>query len=166
MDMMKAVRIHRLGGPEVLLYEDAPRPQPAEGEVLVRIHAAGINPADWKTRSGFRPTRNPLSFPHILGWDLAGVVEDVGPAVDAFRIGDQVYGLVNFPQPGSAYAQYATAPANHLTIKPERIDFIHAAALPLAALTAWQALFDIAHLQPGQTVIIHGATGGVGHIAI
>lgn len=166
MNMMKAVRIHRLGGPEVLQYEDALRPEPAQEEVLVRIHAASVNPADWKTRAGFQPTRQPLVFPHILGWDIAGIIEAVGPPVTTFRPGDAVYGLIRFPQPGSAYAQYATAPIEHLAMKPERLDYVHAAALPLVALTAWQALFEVAHLQRGQTVIIHGATGGVGHLAV
>ena len=166
MNMMKAVRIHRLGGPEVLQYEDTLRPEPAQEEVLVRIHAASVNPADWKTRAGFQPTRQPLVFPHILGWDIAGIVEAVGLSVTTFRPGDAVYGLIRFPQPGSAYAQYALAPIEHLAMKPEHLDYVHAAALPLVALTAWQALFEVAHLQRGQTVIIHGATGGVGHLAV
>ena len=166
MNMMKAVRLHQLGGPEVLVYEDAPRPEPAEGEVLVRVHAASVNPADWKTRAGFQPTRQPLSLPHILGWDIAGVIESVGPSVTTFRPDEPVYGLIRFPQPGSAYAQYATAPGVHIATKPKRLDHVQAAALPLVALTAWQALFDVAHLQHRQTVIIHGATGGVGHIAV
>src|SRR5450432_3684739 len=110
MNMMKAVRIHHLGSPEVLQYEDAPRPEPTEGEVLVRVHAASINPADWKTRAGFQPTRQPLTFPHILGWDISGVIESVGLTVTTFQPEDAVYGLLRFPQPGSAYAQYATAP--------------------------------------------------------
>ncbi|HLG78653.1 MAG TPA: NADP-dependent oxidoreductase, partial [Ktedonobacteraceae bacterium] len=135
MNTMKAVRIHQLGGPEVLQYEDAPRPGPSAGEVLVRVHAASVNPADWKTRSGFQPTRQPLAFPHILGWDIAGVVESVGSSVTVFRPGDDVYGLIRFPQPGSAYAQYATAPVEHLAAKPERLDHLQAAALPLVALT-------------------------------
>ncbi len=166
MSIMKAVRLYHLGGPEVLTYEDAPRPEPSEGEVLVRVHAASVNPADWKTRGGFQPTRQPLSFPHILGWDIAGVIESVGPSVTTFRPGEEVYGLIRFPQPGAAYAQYTTAPVAHLAAKPTSLDFIHAAALPLVALTAWQALFEVAHLQRDQTVIIHGATGGVGHIAV
>lgn len=166
MNTMKAVLLHQLGGPEVLTYEDAPRPEPVEGEVLVRVHAASINPADWKTRAGFQPTRQPLAFPHILGWDIAGVVESVGLSVTKFRPGEAVYGLIRFPQPGAAYAQYATAPVVHLAVKPTSLDFVQAAALPLVALTAWQALFEVAHLQRDQTVIIHGATGGVGHIAV
>lgn len=169
MNMMKAVRIHRHGGPEVLQYGDAPRPEPSEGEVLVRVHAASVNPADWKTRAGFQPTRQPLAFPYILGWDIAGTVESVGPSatsITTFRPGDAIYGLIRFPQPGSAYAQYVTVPVVDIAAKPERLDYIHAAALPLVALTAWQALFEVAHLQRGQTVIIHGATGGVGHIAV
>jgi NADPH2:quinone reductase len=166
MNMMKAVRIHRLGGPEVLQYEDAPRPEPSEEEVLVRVHSASVNPADWKTRAGFQPTRQPLAFPHILGWDIAGIVESVGPSVTTFHPDDAVYGLIRFPQPGLAYAQYTTAPVAHIAAMPRRLDHVHASALPLVALTAWQALFEVAHLQQGQTVIIHGATGGVGHLAV
>ncbi len=163
---MKAIRIHQQGGPEVLQYEDAPRPNPVAGEVLVRVHAASVNPADWKTRGGFQPARTPLVFPYILGWDISGVIEAVGTDVTEFQEGDAVYGLIRFPQPGSAYAEYATAPVAHIAHRPKRLDHLHAAALPLVALTAWQALFDTAHLDTGQKVIIHGATGGVGHLAV
>jgi NADPH:quinone reductase-like Zn-dependent oxidoreductase len=166
MNMMKAVRIHYAGGPEVLHYEDAPRPEPSAGEVLIHVHAASVNPADWKVRAGFQATRQPITFPHILGWDVAGTVESVGSDVTTLHPGDPVYGLIRFPQPGSAYAQYATAPIDDIAPKPVRLDYSQAAALPLVALTAWQALFEVAHLQKGQTAIIHGATGGVGHIAV
>ena len=166
MNTMKAIRIHQQGGPEVLQYEDAPRPNLGAEEALVRVHAASINPADWKTRGGFQPARTPLVFPYILGWDISGVIEAVGPNVTEFKEGDTVYGLIRFPQQGSAYAEYATAPVAQIAHKPTRLDSLHAAALPLVALTAWQALFDTAHLDVGQKVVIHGATGGVGHIAI
>ncbi len=166
MNTMKAVRIHQQGGTGVLQYEDAPRPNPEAKEVLVRVHAASINPADWKTREGFLPARTPLVFPHILGWDISGVIKAVGTDVTDFQEGDAIYGLMRFPQPGSAYAEYATAPVAHIAHKPMRLNHLNTAALPLVALTAWQALFDTAHLDAGQKVVIHGATGGVGHIAV
>lgn len=161
---MKAIRIHAYGGPEVLVYEDAPRPVAGPGEVLVRVHAAGVNPADWRRRTGGFPTDKP--FPLIPGWDIAGVVEAVGPETTAFQEGDAVYGMIRFPQPGSAYAEYATAPTADLAHKPQTIDYIRAAGVPLAALTAWQGMFEHANLAPGQTVLITNASGGVGHLAI
>lgn len=163
---MKAVQMHRFGGPEVLVYGEAPRPQPAQGEALVRVHAAGINPVDWKTRKGEGVARLIQEFPAVLGWDISGVVEEVGPGVGSLRPGDEVYGLIRFPQPGGGYAEYAAAPEEHLAPKPRSLDHVHAAAVPLAALTAWQALFDTAGLQPGQRVLIHAAAGGVGHFAV
>lgn len=163
---MKAVRIHAFGGPETLVYEDAPRPTPEAGEVLIRIHAVGINPVDWKTRQGRGVAGKTIRFPLILGWDVSGTVAALGAGVTAFAVGDEVYGMIRFPQFGSAYAEYATAPVAHLARKPGAVDHITAAAVPLAGLTAWQALFDTADLQPGQTVLIHAAAGGVGHLAV
>ena len=161
---MKAVRIHTYGGPEVLLYEDVARPRAAAGEVLLRVYAAGVNPADWKTRSG--PARPGAILPMILGWDVSGVVEALGPEVTEFHEGDAVYGMIRFPRSGATYAEYVAAPVAHLAHKPATIDHIHAAAVPLAGLTAWQALFEKAHLTAGQTVLILGAAGGVGHLAV
>ncbi len=162
---MKAIRIHTHGGPEVLVYEDAPRPVPSTGEVLIRVYAAGVNPADWKTRAA--PSRlAPAAFPAILGWDVSGVVETVGPDVTEFREGDAVYGMIRFPKPGAAYAEYATAPVTDIARKPTTVDHVHAATVPLAALTAWQALVEQAHLIEGQTILITGAAGGVGHFAV
>jgi NADPH:quinone reductase len=165
--LMKAVRIHAYGEPDVLIYEDAPRPKPAEGEVLVRVYAVGVNPVDHKTRLGRGVARrlpeNP--FPVIVGWDISGVVETVGAGVTQFKKGDEVYGMVHFPALGNAYAEYITSPAAHLALKPRSINHIQAATVPLAALTAWQALFDTANLGAGQKVLIHAAAGGVGHIA-
>lgn len=167
MSTMKAVRIHEFGDPSVLRYEDAPIPQPAEGEVLIRVRAAGVNPVDWKTRAGRGVAKRlEAPFPLILGWDVSGVVKEVGAGVTQFKAGDEVFGLVRFPQAGGAYAEYTAAPASHLTFKPRTLDHIHAAALPLASLTAWQALFEAAQLEAGQRVLIHAAAGGVGHIAV
>ena len=161
---MKAVRIHTYGGPEVLVYEDVARPEAAAGEVLLRVHAAGVNPADWKTRSG--PARPGAMLPMILGWDVSGAIGALAPGVTEFHEGDSVYGMIRFPQAGATYAEYVAAPVAHLAHKPATIDHFHAAAVPLAGLTAWQALFEKAHLTAGQTVLILGAAGGVGHLAV
>lgn len=162
---MKGVRIHKYGGPRVLTYEDVPRPEPKEDELLIRVHAAGVNPADWKTRSG-KGIALKEQFPVILGWDVSGVVEAVGSYVDHFKLGDEVYGMVRFPKVGGAYAEYVTSPLTDVVHKPRSLNHIQAAALPLVALTAWQTLFGAADLSAKQTVLIHGAAGGVGHIAL
>ena len=163
---MKAVRIYAYGDPDVLTYEDTPVPTYNDDEVLLRVHAAGVNPVDWKTRIGRGVAGNISGFPVILGWDVSGVVEQVGSHVTELNVGDAVYGMVSFPQIGGGYAEYTAAPAAHLVPKPASLDHIHAAAIPLAALTAWQVLFDTAELTTGQTVLIHAAAGGVGHFAV
>ncbi|WP_172124655.1 MULTISPECIES: NADP-dependent oxidoreductase [unclassified Devosia] len=187
-DEMKAVRLHAFGGPEVLMYEDAPRPDVQPGEVLVWVHAAGLNPPDWYLRDGYRalpPEWRPnASFPLILGTDVSGVVEAVHPDVDEFSIGDEVYAMVRFPDDlmtgSGAYAQYISVPASHLASKPTGIDHIHAAGAPMSLLTAWQFLIELGHDEPnpfqafrhepvplgGQTVLINGAGGGVGHLVV
>src|SRR5882724_4533821 len=165
---MKAIRIHNYGGPGVLHYEDAPRPQPQAGEVLVRVHAAGVNPIDWKVREGHMKDFWPHKFPLILGWDVSGTVEEVGPgpaAAGRFKIGDEVYSIPD-PTRDGAYAEYIVVRESELALKPESLHHIRAAAVPLAALTAWQSLFDTAQLQPGQRVLIHAGSGGVGHFAV
>lgn len=164
METMKAVRIHRYGGPEVLVYEDAPRPKPSRGEVLIRVHAAGVNPVDWKTREGYLRQGHP-SLPLIPGRDVSGVVENAGPRVASIKRGDEVYSLADFSRDG-AYAKYIVVGESEVALKPKSIDHIHAAAIPLAALTAWQSLFDAAQLRSGQSVLIHGAAGGVGSFAV
>ena len=161
---MKAVRIHEYGGPEVLTYEDAPRPAPREGELLVRVHAAGVNPADWQIRSGKR-SRLTGPFSLIPGFDVSGVVEATGRGVDRFKAGDAVYGMLSLGK-GGAYAEYVAGTAENFAQKPRSLGHVEAAAMPVAALTAWQALFDAAGLSAGQTVLIHAAAGGVGHIAV
>ncbi|RFU38268.1 NADP-dependent oxidoreductase [Actinomadura logoneensis] len=162
---MRAVSQDEPGGPEVLKIVETARPEPGVGEVLVRVHAAGINPADWKTRArgafpdGTRP-------PFVLGFDVSGVVEAVGYGVTVLRPGDEVFGMPRFPHPAGAYAEYVTAPARHFAPKPANLDHAHAAAVPLAALTAWQALVDTADVRPGERVLVHAAAGGVGHLAV
>lgn len=165
MAQMHAVRVHRYGGPEELIYEATTRPTSQAGEVLVSVHAAGVNPVDWKTREGDDETET-ITSPLILGWDIAGVVVEVGSGVDQFAVGDAVFGMVRFPDFGNAYAEYVAAPVADLAHKPANISFAEAAAVPLVSLTAWQALFEVARLEAGQTVLIHAAAGGVGHVAV
>ena len=162
---MKAIRIHNYGGPEVLKYENAPRPKPQASEVLIRVHAAGVNPIDWKVREGEMKDFWSHKFPLILGWDLSGVVEELGKGVSRFKIGDEVYSLPD-PTRNGAYADYIVVRESELALKPNSLHHIRAAAVPLAALTAWQALFDTAQLQPGQRMLIHAGSGGVGHFAV
>ncbi len=162
MPDMKAVRIHAYGDPKVLKYEEAPRPTPQDGEILLRVHAAGVNPVDWKIREGYLKDAFPAQFPLVLGFDVAGTVEAVGAGVTEFAPGDAVYADVR----SGGYAEYVISPAKVAARKPQALDFVQAASLPVAALTAWQALFDHAHLEVGQTVLIHAASGGVGHLAV
>src|ERR1700740_1300556 len=162
---MKAVRIHKYGGSDVLKYEEAPRQKPQPGEILVRVHAAGVNPIDWKVREGEMKDFWPHKFPLILGWDLSGVVEELGRGVSRFKIADEVYSCPD-PTRDGAYADYIVVRESQLALKPKSLHHIRAATVPLAALTAWQSLFDTAQLQPGQRVLIHAGSGGVGHLAV
>lgn len=182
---MKAIRFHEFGGPDVLRYEEVTRPELKPGEVLVRVHAIGINPPDWYVREGMKilpPEMRPnIPLPYIPGTDISGVVKAVAADVKDFSIGDDIFGMVRFPKHGSnAYAEYVAAPASDLALKPAGIDHVHAAAAPMSGLTAWQYLIDLGHnelnpLQPaphrpvplsGKTVLINGAGGGVGHFAV
>jgi NADPH:quinone reductase-like Zn-dependent oxidoreductase len=156
---MKAVRIHAFGGPEELKYEDVPRPAAKAGEVLVRIHASAVNPSDWKFRNGFFGKDAPL--PLILGFDFSGVVETLGEGVTKWKKGDEVYAYAL-----GAYAEYIAVKESQLAAKPKKIDHIHAAATASASLAAWKVLFEAGGLQPGQKVLIHGGTGGVGGFAV
>jgi NADPH:quinone reductase-like Zn-dependent oxidoreductase len=165
MATMKAARFHSYGGSDVLVFEEMPRPQADAGEVLIRVHAAGINPLDWKVRDGHLKERMRHQLPLVPGWDVSGVVEAVASDVTAYKIGDEVYGLLNFMGDG-AYAEYVVTTTQNLAFKPKAIDHNQAGAVPLAALTAWQALFDVADLKSGQIVLIHAAAGGVGHFAV
>ncbi|MEU1624199.1 NADP-dependent oxidoreductase [Streptomyces sp. NPDC020096] len=163
---MRAVVQDAFGGPQVLRVEQVPRPVPLPTEVLVRVHAAGVNPVDWKTRAGTGMAGVLGEPPFTLGWDVSGVVEEIGFGVTTLKPGDEVYGMPWFPRAAGAYAEYVTAPARQFARKPATLDHEHAAAVPLAALTAWQALVDTADVRPGQRVLIHAAAGGVGHLAV
>ncbi len=165
MDTMKAVRFHQYGGPEVLVYEDAPKPVPESGDVLVKVHATSVNPIDWKGRAGYLKMLSEYPMPFIVGWDVSGVVESVGKDVTQWKPGDEVYGRPDIWRQG-AYAEYVAVRAGEIARKPKNLDHVHAAALPLVGLTAWQALFEAADLKPGQKVLIHAAAGGVGHLAV
>lgn len=166
-ETMKAICIHQFGGLDALSYQDLPRPVPAPGELQIRVHAAGVNPVDWKTRSGLVPWKVQIDpFPLVLGWDVSGIVSAVDREVTGFAVGDAVYGMIRFPEPAGTYAEYTTAPAEHVLPKPDSVDFLEAAALPLVSLTAWQALIEAGELDQGQMVLIHGAAGGVGHVAV
>lgn len=163
---MRAVVQHRLGGSDVLAVETVPRPTPLPTEVLVRVHAAGVNPVDWKTREGHGMAAVLGEPPFVLGWDVAGVVEEAGFGVTTLAVGDRVYGMPWFPRAAGAYAEYVTAPARQLTRAPASLTHEEAAAVPLAALTAWQVLVDTLHVQPGQRVLVTAGAGGVGHFAV
>ncbi len=183
---MRAVRLHEHGGPEVLRHDEVPIPEPGPGEVLVRVHAAGLNPPDWYLRDGLTrmpgETESTVRLPVIPGTDVSGVVEAVAADVDDLAVGDEVFGLLRFPSfRGSAYAEYVAAPASDLALKPAGIDHVHAAGAPMAGLTAWQFLIEPGHDHPspfqtarhrpvalgtGTTVLVNGAAGGVGHFAL
>ena len=163
MTTMRAIRQEILGGPQVLHEVEAGRPEPGLSQVLVRVHAAGMNPSDWAHRASAIFLGPP---PFTLGWDVSGVVEAIGFGVTVFKPGDEVFGMLPYPHGAGSHAEYVTGPARAFAAKPGNLDHVQAGALPLAALTAWQALNDTAHLQPGQRVLIHAAAGGVGHLAV
>lgn len=185
---MKAVQQHEFGGPDVLRYEDAPMPVLKAGEVLVRVHAVGINPPDWYLREGYKmlpPEWQPqVTFPLVLGTDISGVVSAIAEDVNGFSIGDEVFAMVRFPTGlagGSrGYAEYVSVPASETALKPGGIDHVQAASAPMSLLTAWQFLVDLGHDEPnplqvnrhvpveldGKTVLVNGAAGGVGHFAV
>ncbi|MFE3882660.1 NADP-dependent oxidoreductase [Streptomyces lydicus] len=162
---MRAVSQDTAGGPDVLKMITTDRPVPGPTEILVRVHAAGVNPTDWKSRTQ-GAFLSGAKAPFTLGFDVSGVVEAVGLGVTVFAPGDKVFGMPRFPHPAGAYAEYVTAPARHFAHLPANLDHIQGAALPLASLTAWQALVDTANIQPGSRVLIHAAAGGVGHLAV
>lgn len=161
---MRAVIQTSVGGPEVLFVAEQPDPAPKPGEVLVRVKAAGINPVDGAVRGGSYPLLGEPPF--ILGWDISGTIAALGAGVTAFKVGDAVFGMPRFPKQAGAYAEFATAPADEMAAKPAAIDHAHAAALPLAGLTAWQALVRHGHLKAGQRALVHAGAGGVGHLAV
>lgn len=185
---MKAIRQHEFGGPEVLRYEDAPVPELRAGELLVRIHAVGLNPPDLYLRDGYKSLPSEWqpqgAFPIILGTDISGVVEAVADDVEDFSVGDEVYSMVRFPSgvfgDSKAYAEYVSVPASDVALKPIGIDHVHAAGAPMSLLTAWQFMIELGHNEPnplqpnrhepvpleGKTVLVNGAAGGVGHFAV
>ncbi len=154
------------GGPEVLQVGSAPVPEPLPTEIRVRVAAAGVNPVDWKTRAGAGVSAVLGPPPFTVGWDVAGTVDAVGPGVTRFAVGDTVFGMPWFPRQAGAYAEFVTAPSRHFAHRPAGLGAVAAAALPLAGLTAWQSLVDIAAVRPGQRVLVHAAAGGVGHLAV
>jgi len=161
---MKAVCIHEFGGPEVMQLEELPVPQADEDELLLRVHAASVNPVDYKTREGKFPPVSRDKLPIILGRDVSGVVASAGPRSGGFRRGDAVFALLG-PERG-AFAEYVLVKAGEAAAKPKRLSHAEAAAVPLAALTAWQGLVDHGGLRAGRRVLIHGGAGGVGHFAV
>src|ERR1043166_2302877 len=163
--MMRGVVIHEYGGSEVLKYEDIPRPEPNNDHLLIRVIAAGVNPVDGMIRSGMFDKEGKRPFPIILGGDVAGVVEKIGSKITKFKVGDPVFAYVSLDNSG-AYAQYALVTEREGGPKPKSLTYVEAAAVPIVAMTAWQALVDTARLNAGQTILIHGGSGGVGSFAI
>lgn len=161
--MMQAISQDSLGEPDVLRQMEAERPEPGPGQILVAVHAAGVNPTDWLHRRHGYFLGEP---PFTLGWDVSGVVEAVGVNVSLFTPGDEVFGMLPYPYGAGAYAEYVTGPVRAFVPKPAALSHAEAGALPMAALTAWQALIDTARVQPGQRVLVLGAAGGVGHLAV
>jgi NADPH:quinone reductase-like Zn-dependent oxidoreductase len=185
-DTMKAIQLHEFGGPEVLKYEDAPKPELKSGEVLIRVHAVALNPPDWYLRDGYRmlpPEWQPsVTFPLILGTDVSGIVAAIAPDVQGFTVGEEVFGMVRFPSVGESrgYAEYVAAPASDIAHKPAAISHVHAAGAAMSGLTVWQYLLELGHSEPnpfqsephhpvplaGKRVLVNGAAGGVGHLAV
>jgi NADPH:quinone reductase-like Zn-dependent oxidoreductase len=162
---MKAIRIHQYGNADTLKFEEAPLPDPGPGDVRIRVHAAAVNPVDWKIREGYLSTMLQYPMPLTLGWDLSGVVDEIGEGVQDIAVGDAVYSRPDITRDG-AYAEFAVVRASEVATKPSRLSHNEAAAVPLAGLTAWQGLFDHAQLAPGERVLIHAGSGGVGSFAI
>jgi NADPH:quinone reductase-like Zn-dependent oxidoreductase len=163
---MRAIQVTHFGGPDVLRLADVERPSPISTEILVRVIAAGVNPVDCKTRRGEGVSRWVGPPPFVVGWDVAGVVEALGYGVTRFEVGDAVYGMPKFPRAAGAYGEFVAAPSRQFARAPSKTSFMDSAALPLTALTAWQCLVDAAQVTSGQKVLVHGASGGVGHIAV
>lgn len=162
---MKAIRIHQYGGQQTLLTEQVAIPKISENDLLISVKYSGINPVDWKVRNGWLASEDLHQLPLILGWDLSGVVVQVGTQVSQFQIGDEVFAFGDLTKDG-AYAQYISIDSSLVAKKPQSLSFAQAAAVPLASLTAWQAMSQLAAIQPKQSVLIHGASGGVGSFAV
>jgi NADPH:quinone reductase-like Zn-dependent oxidoreductase len=162
---MKAITIHDFGGPEVLNYEEVPVPEIGPDEALIKVHSCGVNPIDWKVRQGASRGRVHYDMPLILGWDVSGTVEEVGPLVKTFKRGDKVFARPSTNKNGG-YAEFVAIKSMEMAFAPKILPLEHAAGVPLAAQTAWVGLFEIGSLRPGQSVLIHGASGGVGSFAV
>ncbi|MEZ8106442.1 NADP-dependent oxidoreductase [Vibrio cortegadensis] len=162
---MRAVRIHQYGGTETLKLENITKPKINDADILIAVRSAAINPVDWKIREGYLQAFIPYELPVTLGWDVAGIVVEVGSKVSEFNVGDEVFSRPNIARDGS-YADYIAVKADEAVLKSPKLSFSEAAALPLAGITAWQCLVDVANVQPGQRVLIHAGAGGVGHLAI
>lgn len=165
MITMKAIRYDRYGGPEVLEYADCDKPVAGPGQVLIRIHAASVNPIDWKLRSGEMKAMIPLELPTGAGQDVAGEIEAVGEGVDEFKVGDAVFAMMGL-MPAGAYAEYVVLDQTAVARKPDTLDFINAAAVPMGALTAWQAIVDLGELKADSRLFVHAAGGNVGSWAV
>jgi NADPH:quinone reductase-like Zn-dependent oxidoreductase len=163
---MRAIVQHQFGGPEVLVLEERPEPEPILTEIQVRVHAAGVNPVDFKTRAGRGMAPVLGEPPFTIGWDVSGVVTKAAPGVTRFEVGDEVFGMPWFPREAGAYAEYVAAPSRHFIRKPHALSHEEAGGVPLAALTAWQVVVDTVRVQEGDDVLVHGAAGGVGHLAL
>ena len=164
---MKAIRINEFVGPEVMKVENIERPIAAPDEILVKVHASGVNPVDWVVRKGGNDFIKPyLNLPMTLGCDAAGIVEETGSSVSEFKKGDEVYGVPNFPGSNGSYAEYCAAKAAQFALKPKSLSFNEAAGVPLVGLVAWTGIFELGKLQPGQRILIQGASGGVGSLAV
>lgn len=162
---MKAVQIHAFGGREVLELNDIAIPEAKQGEVLIKIHAASVNPVDWKIRQGYLQPLLNHALPLTMGWDVSGEVVAVGGGVIHLKVGDEVYSRPNIANNGS-YAEYMTASAEEVALKPKSLTWQEAAGVPLAGLTAWQGLYELANIEAGEQVLIHGGSGAVGQFAI
>jgi NADPH:quinone reductase-like Zn-dependent oxidoreductase len=160
---MKAVSQDELGGPDVLKLVTVPTPEPGVSEILIRVHAAGVNPIDGAQRQTGAFVGQP---PFVLGWDVSGTVKALGPGVTLYKPGDEVFGMLPFPQGHGAYAEYVVGPTRAFVRKPDRLDHVQAAAVPMVGLTAWQALVDTAGVGERSRVLINGASGGIGHVAV
>jgi len=163
---MHAIQLRETDGTDALTLEDVPRPDPDSDELLVRVHAAGVNPLDWLICRGMVPELVDTALPWIPGWDLSGVVASVGGDVTDFESGDRVFGTVRLPGSGGAFAEYVTVTAEEVTTKPRSLSHIEAAGVPVVGQTAFHALFEEAGLEPGERVLVHAAAGGVGHMAV
>ncbi|HEV3115907.1 MAG TPA: NADP-dependent oxidoreductase [Gemmataceae bacterium] len=166
---MKAIRFHNYGGPEVIRLDDIPRPAPGPGELLIKVHAASVNPVDGAVRQGYMQQFLPLKLPFVPGWDLSGVVETIGAGVGKFKVGDEVIAALALAHNrigSGSYAEYTIVTEEETAAKPRTLDHVQASTIGVAGLTAWRALFETAQLAAGQKVLIHRAAGGVGTFAV